>query len=190
MSMRFDTSELRRRAPELRAGEEILLSGTVYTARDAAHKRMAALLAENRPLPFALEGAAIYYAGPTPARAGAVCGSFGPTTSGRMDAFAPALYDRGLSATIGKGQPQRRGRSRPIPGATAPCTSSPSAARAPSRRGISRRWRKSRFPSWAVSRSNGSFSPISRSLSASTAREATFTNAERTEPYICLIRSE
>ena len=56
MSMRFDTSELRRRAPELRAGEEILLSGTVYTARDAAHKRMAALLAENRPLPFALEG--------------------------------------------------------------------------------------------------------------------------------------
>ena len=103
MSMRFDTSELRRRAPELRAGEEILLSGTVYTARDAAHKRMAALLAENRPLPFALEGAAIYYAGPTPARAGAVCGSFGPTTSGRMDAFAPALYDRGLSATIGKG---------------------------------------------------------------------------------------
>ena len=97
MSMRFDTSELRRRAPELRAGEEILLSGTVYTARDAAHKRMAALLAENRPLPFALEGA------PTPARAGAVCGSFGPTTSGRMDAFAPALYDRGLSATIGKG---------------------------------------------------------------------------------------
>lgn len=70
MSMRFDTSELRRRAPELRAGEEILLSGTVYTARDAAHKRMAALLAENRPLPFALEGAAIYYAGPTPARAG------------------------------------------------------------------------------------------------------------------------
>lgn len=103
MSMRFDTSELRRRAPELRAGEEILLSGTVYTARDAAHKRMAALLAENRPLPFALEGAAIYYAGPTPARAGAVCGSFGLTTSGRMDAFAPALYDRGLSATIGKG---------------------------------------------------------------------------------------
>ena len=103
MSMRFDTSELRRRAPELRAGEEILLSGTVYTARDAAHKRMPALLAENRPLPFALEGAAIYYAGPTPARAGAVCGSFGPTTSGRMDPFAPALYARGLSATIGKG---------------------------------------------------------------------------------------
>ena len=101
MSMRFDTSELRRRAPELRAGEEILLSGTVYTARDAAHKRMAALLAENRPLPFALEGAAIYYAGPTPARAGAVCGSFGPTTSGRMDAFERDHRE---------GQPQRRGR--------------------------------------------------------------------------------
>lgn len=102
MSMRFDTSELRRRAPELRAGEEILLSGTVYTARDAAHKRMAALLAENRPLPFALEGRDLLRR-PTPARAGAVCGSFGPTTSGRMDAFAPALYDRGLSATFGKG---------------------------------------------------------------------------------------
>ena len=87
----------------LRAGEELLLSGTVYTARDAAHKRMAALLAANKPLPFPLDGAAIYYAGPTPARVGAVCGSFGPTSSGRMDAFAPALYDLGLGATIGKG---------------------------------------------------------------------------------------
>ena len=87
----------------LRAGEELLLSGTVYTARDAAHKRMAALLAANKPLPFPLDGAAIYYAGPTPARVGAVCASFGPTTSGRMDAFAPALYDLGLGATIGKG---------------------------------------------------------------------------------------
>ena len=103
MSMRFDTSELRRRAPELRAGEEILLSGTVYTARDAAHKRMAALLAENRPLPFALEGAAIYYAGPTPAKPGQVIGSVGPTTSGRMDPFAPRLLDAGLACMIGKG---------------------------------------------------------------------------------------
>ena len=103
MSARFDTKDIRNWAPMLRAGEELLLSGTVYTARDAAHKRMAALLAANKPLPFPLDGAAIYYAGPTPARVGAVCGSFGPTTSGRMDAFAPALYDLGLGATIGKG---------------------------------------------------------------------------------------
>ena len=103
MSARFDTKDIRNWAPMLRAGEELLLSGTVYTARDAAHERMAALLAANKPLPFPLDGAAIYYAGPTPARVGAVCGSFGPTTSGRMDAFAPALYDLGLGATIGKG---------------------------------------------------------------------------------------
>ena len=103
MSARFDTKDIRNWAPMLRAGEELLLSGTVYTARDAAHKRMAALLAANKPLPFPLDGAAIYYAGPTPARVGAVCGSCGPTTSGRMDAFAPALYDLGLGATIGKG---------------------------------------------------------------------------------------
>ena len=103
MSARFDTKDIRNWAPMLRAGEELLLSGTVYTARDAAHKRMAALLAANKPLPFPLDGAAIYYAGPTPARVEAVCGSFGPTTSGRMDAFAPALYDLGLGATIGKG---------------------------------------------------------------------------------------
>ena len=103
MSARFDTKDIRNWAPMLRAGEELLLSGTVYTARDAAHTRMAALLAANKPLPFPLDGAAIYYAGPTPARVGAVCGSFGPTTSGRMDAFAPALYDLGLGATIGKG---------------------------------------------------------------------------------------
>ena len=103
MSARFDTKDIRNWAPMLRAGEELLLSGTVYTARDAAHKRMAALLAANKPLPFPLDDAAIYYAGPTPARVGAVCGSFGPTTSGRMDAFAPALYDLGLGATIGKG---------------------------------------------------------------------------------------
>lgn len=105
MSMRFDTSELRRRAPELRAGEEILLSGTVYTARDAAHKRMAALLAENRPLPFALEGAAnLLRRSDAGARGGRFAGSFGPDdqrTDGRV--CSPALYDRGLSATIGKG---------------------------------------------------------------------------------------
>lgn len=87
----------------VRAGETISLSGTVYTARDAAHKRIKALLDAGEPLPFPPEGAFIYYAGPTPAPDGRVCGSFGPTTSCRMDAFAPELYRRGLKGTIGKG---------------------------------------------------------------------------------------
>lgn len=103
MSARFDTKDIRNWAPMLRAGEELLLSGTVYTARDAAHKRMAALLAANKPLPFPLDGAAIYYAGPTPAKPGQVIGSVGPTTSGRMDPFAPRLLDAGLACMIGKG---------------------------------------------------------------------------------------
>jgi len=93
----------------LHAGETVLLSGTVYTARDAAHKRMMALLEQGRELPFPLDGSFVYYAGPTPAPAGRVCGSFGPTTSCRMDGFAPRLYDLGMRGTIGKG-----GRSREV----------------------------------------------------------------------------
>ncbi len=89
--------------PELRAGDVLSLSGTVYTARDAAHKKMFELLAAGKSMPFPLEGAFLYYAGPTPAPEGRVCGSFGPTTSGRMDAFAPSLYRLGLKGTIGKG---------------------------------------------------------------------------------------
>lgn len=89
--------------PDVRAGDTVALSGTVYTARDAAHKRIRALLDAGESLPFPLEGAFVYYAGPTPAPEGRVCGSFGPTTSGRMDGFAPALYRRGLKGTIGKG---------------------------------------------------------------------------------------
>ncbi|HSV56507.1 MAG TPA: fumarate hydratase C-terminal domain-containing protein, partial [Magnetospirillaceae bacterium] len=80
----------------LRAGDEVLISGTVYAARDAAHARLAALIRDGRPLPFDPLGAIIYYVGPTPARAGLPCGSAGPTTAGRMDPFAPALLDRGL----------------------------------------------------------------------------------------------
>ena len=95
--------------PDVRAGETVSLSGTVYTARDAAHKKITALMDAGLPLPFPLEGAFVYYAGPTPAPEGRVCGSFGPTTSGRMDGFAPALYRRGLKGTIGKG-----GRSREV----------------------------------------------------------------------------
>ena len=90
-------------AAELKAGDMILLSGTIYTARDAAHKRMMSLLDEGKPLPFELRGAAIYYAGPTPAPEGLPLGSCGPTTSCRMDPFAPRLLDLGLRLMIGKG---------------------------------------------------------------------------------------
>ncbi len=87
----------------LRAGERVLLSGTVYTARDAAHRRMLELIERGEPLPFELDGAAIYYCGPAPAPPGHVIGAAGPTTSGRMDAYAPAFIERGLRVMIGKG---------------------------------------------------------------------------------------
>ena len=87
----------------LKAGDTVLLSGTVYTARDAAHKRMMELLDTGQPLPFPVEGSAIYYVGPTPERPGQVIGSAGPTTSGRMDAYSPRLLDLGQAIMIGKG---------------------------------------------------------------------------------------
>ena len=88
---------------QLRAGDWVQLSGTIYTARDAAHARMDAMLNAGQQLPIPLAGTAIYYAGPTPNRPGRPVGSLGPTTSGRMDAFAPRLLDLGLCAMIGKG---------------------------------------------------------------------------------------
>ncbi len=88
----------------LRAGDLVLLSGTIYTARDAAHKRLMELLHRGEPLPFPLEGAVLYYVGPTPAPPGRPIGSAGPTTSYRMDAYAPQLYALGVRATIGKGR--------------------------------------------------------------------------------------
>ncbi|MBQ9358524.1 MAG: Fe-S-containing hydro-lyase [Abditibacteriota bacterium] len=91
-------------AAGLRAGDRVLLSGTIYTARDAAHARLTALIREGRPLPIPLEGQIIYYAGPTPAKPGRVIGSAGPTTSGRMDPYAPLLLERGLGGMIGKGR--------------------------------------------------------------------------------------
>ena len=97
---RLQTSQLKEYAPQLRAGDRVILSGAVYTARDAAHKRFFALLDEGKPLPFDLEGVAIYYAGPTPAREGMAVGSCGPTTSGRMDPYAPRLLDLGLAAKM------------------------------------------------------------------------------------------
>ena len=89
---------------DLQVGEKILLSGEIYTARDAAHKRMFALMKEGKPLPFDIKDAFIYYAGPTPAKGDRPAGSCGPTTSGRMDPYAPTLYDMGLGGTIGKGE--------------------------------------------------------------------------------------
>ena len=90
-------------ARALRAGDSVLLSGTVYTARDAAHKRLCELIAQGKPLPFPIEGAVIYYVGPTPARPGQPIGSAGPTTSYRMDAYAPTLLRLGELGMIGKG---------------------------------------------------------------------------------------
>jgi len=98
------TSQLREAIGELKAGNRVLLSGTIYTARDAAHKRLIALLDAGESLPFELDGALIYYAGPTPAQAGMAVGSCGPTTSSRMDGFAPRLLDLGLGGMIGKGE--------------------------------------------------------------------------------------
>ena len=88
----------------LRAGDSVLLSGVVYTARDAAHARLVELLKRGEPLPIDLKGQVIYYVGPTPAKPGQVIGSAGPTTAGRMDSFTPALLEAGLKGMIGKGQ--------------------------------------------------------------------------------------
>ena len=87
----------------LRAGDHVLLSGVIYTARDAAHRRMVAALEKGEPLPFDVRGQVIYYVGPTPARPGRVIGSAGPTTSMRLDPYTPALLEAGLKGIIGKG---------------------------------------------------------------------------------------
>ena len=87
----------------LRVGDEVYLTGTIYTGRDAAHKRMMEALDRGKDLPFPVDGAVIYFVGPTPAKPGQVIGSAGPTTSGRMDAWSPRLIARGLRAMIGKG---------------------------------------------------------------------------------------
>ena len=101
-------NELKTAAKTLRAGDRVLLTGTVYTARDAAHKRLFELLDRGEALPFDINGAVIYYTGPTPAQNGRPVGSCGPTTSIRMDKFTPRLLDLGLLGIIGKGE---RGQS-------------------------------------------------------------------------------
>ena len=99
-----NTNELKELCPLLNAGDRVILSGTVYTSRDAAHKRIFELLEQEKPLPYDLNGAVIYYAGPTPTPENAAIGSCGPTTSKRMDPYTPRLLDLGLTATIGKGE--------------------------------------------------------------------------------------
>ncbi|MCR5150929.1 MAG: FumA C-terminus/TtdB family hydratase beta subunit [Clostridiales bacterium] len=87
----------------LKAGDMVRLNGTVFTARDAAHKKIFSLINAGKELPFDLKNAAVYYAGPTPNKPGSVIGSCGPTTSGRMDIYTPTLIDMGLKYIIGKG---------------------------------------------------------------------------------------
>ena len=88
---------------KLEAGDQILLTGTIYTARDAAHKRLVKLIEDKEKLPFEIKNEVIYFVGPTPTKPGEEFGSGGPTTSGRMDKYSPILLDLGLKAMIGKG---------------------------------------------------------------------------------------
>ncbi len=102
--LKLDARELKNYAQKLHIGDKLLLSGYVYTARDAAHKRIAELMDSGKPTPFPIQNSVIYYAGPTPSPPGKVIGACGPTTSGRMDPYAPKLLDSGLAAMIGKGE--------------------------------------------------------------------------------------
>ncbi len=101
---RIQAPLLAQEIADLRAGDSVLLSGLIYTGRDAAHKRLCAMIAEGKSLPFNMRNQVIYYAGPCPAKPGDAIGSCGPTTSYRMDAYAPTLCDQGLIGMIGKGQ--------------------------------------------------------------------------------------
>lgn len=104
MEKRIHTPLSAAEARTLRCGEQVLISGTIYTARDAAHKRLVELAAAGKPLPLPVKDSIIYYVGPAPAKPGQVIGSAGPTTSYRMDAYAPTLLDMGLTGMIGKGK--------------------------------------------------------------------------------------
>jgi fumarate hydratase subunit beta len=104
MEYHLTTPLTREDIAPLRAGDSVKLSGIVYTARDAAHARLVALLERGETPPFALEGSAVYYVGPTPERPGEPIGAAGPTTSGRMDSFSPTLIERGQLLMIGKGK--------------------------------------------------------------------------------------
>lgn len=107
MEKHIQTPLTKDKVKEIKAGDYVYLTGTVYTARDAAHKRMMEYLSEGKELPFDMKDQIIYYLGPTPNRKGEVIGSAGPTTSSRMDKYAPVLLDQGLTAMIGKGKRSR-----------------------------------------------------------------------------------
>ena len=136
------TNDLKAIAPKLRAGDTVTLTGTLYTARDAAHKRIVAAMEQGEPLPFPLDGAAIYYAGPTPAKPGQVIGSVGPTTSGRMDPYSPALLDAGLACAAPLSLMPWH--------AMAACIWSQSAALAPSKQHPLKIWRSLPMMIWAA----------------------------------------
>ena len=103
MEVKLHTPLTQEKISRLKAGDSVLLSGVIYSARDAAHKRLIDLLDNGRELPLNIKGQTIYYVGPSPAKPGMVIGSAGPTTSYRMDAYAPRLLDLGLKGMIGKG---------------------------------------------------------------------------------------
>lgn len=104
MEYTLNVNQLRDYAEKFKAGDRVVLSGKVYTSRDAAHKRITAALENGEQLPYNLKDAVIYYAGPTPAPEGLAVGACGPTTSSRMDVFAPLLLDKGVAAMVGKGE--------------------------------------------------------------------------------------
>lgn len=104
MDKHIETPLTKEKVRNLQAGDYVTITGTIYTARDAAHKRMTEELAEGKKLPFEIENQILYYLGPTPNREGQVIGSAGPTTSSRMDKYAPTLLDLGQTGMIGKGK--------------------------------------------------------------------------------------
>ena len=104
MSVKIKTPFTRDDVKKLKAGDSCLISGVIYTARDAAHKRLCELIAENKPLPLDVKDSIIYFVGPTPAKPGEAIGSAGPTTSYRMDAYSPLLIELGQTGMIGKGK--------------------------------------------------------------------------------------
>lgn len=104
MAIRIKSPLSRDDARRLKSGDSVLISGVIYTARDAAHKRLCALIEEGKELPLDLKDSIIYYVGPTPAKPGQAIGSAGPTTSYRMDAYSPALIANGETGMIGKGK--------------------------------------------------------------------------------------
>jgi fumarate hydratase subunit beta len=103
MEKKISTPLTKDKVKDLKAGDSVLLSGVIYTARDAAHKRLVELLDKGEELPIDVKDAVIYYVGPTPEKPGMIIGSAGPTTSYRMDAYAPKLLDKGLKGMVGKG---------------------------------------------------------------------------------------